>query len=152
MAVLRDHCPPSSTAEIDAMFRQDFGKPKEAFCKLSVQSHGVKSFVRQADVEIHLAVSEFDPNPIGVASIAQVHRAVERDSGRPVAVKLQHPDLQEFADIDLKTVKFAVHWVDSLFPAFEFGWLAAEMEEMLPKEMDFSMSCADPCRVNVAQS
>ena len=69
--------------------------------------------------------SDFDPNPIGVASVrqppinedlgvtwittdmkafhhqlAQVHRAVDRRSGRRVAVKLQHPHLEEFAKIE----------------------------------------------------
>lgn len=33
--------------------------------------------------------SEFDENPIGVASLAQVHVATERVTGRKVAVKIQ---------------------------------------------------------------
>jgi aarF domain-containing kinase len=33
--------------------------------------------------------SEFDETPIGVASLAQVHTATERLTGRRVAVKIQ---------------------------------------------------------------
>lgn len=41
--------------------------------------------------------SSFDPDPIGVASLAQVHRAVDRESGREVAVKCMHPALETYA-------------------------------------------------------
>jgi hypothetical protein len=44
--------------------------------------------------------SEFNPEPIGVASLAQVHVATHRATGQKVAVKIQHPPLQEFAAIE----------------------------------------------------
>ena len=37
----------------------------------------------------------------------------------------------------LATVNFAVKLIDNLFPTFKFGWLATEMNESLPLEMDF---------------
>lgn len=42
---------------------------------------------------------DFDPIPVGVASLAQVHKATLKD-GQKVAVKIQHPHLQEFANIE----------------------------------------------------
>lgn len=47
--------------------------------------------------------SDFNPNPIGVASLAQVHIAVDKLTGRKVAVKVMHPDLQEFTRLDMST-------------------------------------------------
>lgn len=47
--------------------------------------------------------TDFDPNPIGVASLAQVHIAVDKLTGKKVAVKLMHPDLQEFTRLDMTT-------------------------------------------------
>ena len=88
---------------------------------------------------------QFDPSPIGVASLAQVHRAIDK-TGRPVAVKVQHPDLQEFARVDLFTVNFAIHFVKYVFPDFEFSWLGEEMNEMLPLEMDFRHEAANSAR------
>ncbi|CDO77712.1 hypothetical protein BN946_scf184969.g63 [Trametes cinnabarina] len=80
---------------------------------------------------------EFDPKPIGVASLAQVHIGRLRGSGEQVAVKLQHPHLQEFCEIDMEMVEVTLGWIKHWFPDFEFTWLGEEMRENLPKEMDF---------------
>ena len=45
----------------------------------------------------------FDPDPIGAASIGQVHRARLFD-GREVAVKVQYPDIQDTLEADLKNL------------------------------------------------
>ncbi|KAJ2718303.1 hypothetical protein GGI07_005809 [Coemansia sp. Benny D115] len=81
--------------------------------------------------------SEFDPEPIGVASLAQVHRAVLRQDGQEVAVKVQHPMVRTYSDIDIATVSVMLELVHSLFPEFQFMWLGTEMRESLPRELDF---------------
>ena len=48
--------------------------------------------------------SEFDREPIGTASVGQVHRAVLRSSGRVVAVKLQYPDARSLILSDLGNI------------------------------------------------
>lgn len=44
---------------------------------------------------------EFEPTPLGAASLAQVHRAKLRD-GRQVAVKVQHPLVKAHSKVDMK--------------------------------------------------
>ena len=84
MRPLQDRCYPTAYEDIEALFLEDIGKPvSELF-------------------------EEFDPKPLGVASLAQVHRAKDRATGLPVAVKLQHPHLQEFCDVDMKTVEVSL--------------------------------------------
>jgi hypothetical protein len=76
MSVLQDRCPPSPMQDIDAMLLKDTGKSRELY------------------------FSDWDPNPIGTASIAQVHLATDRQTGQRVAVKLQHPDLEEWFSVE----------------------------------------------------
>ena len=71
MLPLQDKCPQSSLEEIEKLFENDLGK-------------------KMSDLFI-----EFDPNPVGVASLAQVHIATLKN-GEKVAVKIQHPSLKEF--------------------------------------------------------
>ncbi|KAI8391313.1 ABC1 family-domain-containing protein [Radiomyces spectabilis] len=118
MAVLQDRCDPSSEDEIRQLFLSDYGQPIE-------------------DV-----FEEFDWKPIGVASLAQVHKARLRSTADEtydgwVAVKLEHPSLDEFCQIDMKTVTFIFDIIKRAFPDFGFDWFADEMRESLPKELDF---------------
>jgi len=70
MKPLQDQCFPTPLKDLEALFLEETGEPMTRF------------------------FSSFDPEPIGVASLAQVHRAVDRESGREVAVKCMHPELQ----------------------------------------------------------
>ncbi|KAJ1557621.1 hypothetical protein HK096_006234 [Nowakowskiella sp. JEL0078] len=113
LKVLQDKAPATSLSEIETLFLEDTGNPlSEIF-------------------------SEFDIVPVGVASLAQVHRARLRESNKEVAVKIQHPSLDAHAAIDIKSCAEAAKVVRRIFPEFEFGWLAEEMELNLPKELDF---------------
>ncbi|ORZ03013.1 ABC1 family-domain-containing protein [Syncephalastrum racemosum] len=81
--------------------------------------------------------SEFDPEPIGVASLAQVHRARLRETGQVVAVKLQHPQVEAFCQIDIDTVSWIFDVMQWWFPDFGFHWVSEDMRDSLPQELDF---------------
>jgi aarF domain-containing kinase len=48
--------------------------------------------------------SEFDEKPLAAASIGQVHKAVLKSNGAPVAVKVQYPGVADSIDSDLSNL------------------------------------------------
>ena len=84
MRPLQDQCEPTAYDDLERMFVSDIGTPISTY------------------------FDEFDPTPIGVASLAQVHVGRLKGSGERVAVKLQHPHLQEFCEIDMEMVEVSL--------------------------------------------
>ena len=110
---LQDQCPVSSFESIDKMVKLDTGKSLE-------------------DI-----FAEFEPHPIGAASLAQVHIARMKDTGEKVAVKVQHPMLDEWAALDLWLTSAAFKTVRYFFPEYDLTWLSDQIQISLPKELDF---------------
>ena len=110
---LQDQNEPTPLPELEALFQEETGKSfDEAF-------------------------SWLDPEPLGVASLAQVHKACDRETGQVLAVKMLHPNVERFSNVDMRMVTILVHWVKKVFPEFSFEWLADEMNKNLPLELDF---------------
>ncbi|KAJ4365311.1 hypothetical protein N0V83_008931 [Neocucurbitaria cava] len=112
---LQDKCPVSSYQSIQDMVRRDTG------------------------LELSDFFSEFEERPIGAASLAQVHRATMRENGQKVAVKVQHPALDEWAKLDLALTSFTFSTLKYWFPEYDLTWLSDEMQLSLPQELDFSL-------------
>lgn len=111
--------------------------PLQDKCPVSPFSSIEKMFVKDTGAELWELFSEFCEEPIGAASLAQVHLATIKESGRKVAVKVQHPELEAFAPLDLALTKYTFSTLKRFFPEYDLEWLSAEMEVSLPKELDF---------------
>lgn len=114
MIPLQDRCPRSSMEEIEAMFRYDMG------------------------VEMDNVFSHFSPDPVGVASLAQVHIATLRATGEKVAVKVQHPSLAEFVPLDIYLTQTVFSLMHKVFPEYPLTWLGDEMQNSIYVELDFT--------------
>ncbi|KAL6878752.1 ABC1 family domain-containing protein [Trichoderma novae-zelandiae] len=110
---LQDKCPVSSFASIQDMFRRDTNE------------------------DLWDYFSDFSEEPIGAASLAQVHLATIKDTGRKVAVKVQHPELEAWAPLDLALTRYTFSTLKRFFPEYDLEWLSSEMDYSLPKELDF---------------
>ncbi|MEO5773207.1 MAG: 2-polyprenylphenol 6-hydroxylase [Sphingomicrobium sp.] len=87
LSQLQDNLPPAPFAAIKQAIETSFGAPLgELFAK-------------------------FDPEPVGAASIAQVHRAVTTE-GRDVAVKVLRPGIEEEFARALETYEWAAAYVE----------------------------------------
>ncbi|MGZ4450455.1 MAG: ABC1 kinase family protein [Nocardioidaceae bacterium] len=83
--------------------------------------------------------SEFDPTPLAVASLGQVHRATTT-SGRDVVVKVQRPDARETAREDMEVLTRLAGLADRHTGAgrrFGFGDLLAQFRRSLAGELDY---------------
>ena len=116
---LQDKCPVSSYDSIEAMVLKDTGKLLSEY------------------------FSSFEPLPIGAASLAQVHIATVRETGERVAVKVQHPTLDEWAVLDLKLTHFTFATLKRWFPEYDLTWLSEEMEVSLPQELNFNLEASN---------
>ncbi|KAJ8610319.1 hypothetical protein MRB53_038615 [Persea americana] len=99
----------------------------------------IKAMVEQdTGVPFSSLFTDFDPIPLGAASLAQVHKAIDRASGQTVAVKCQHPVLDHWAPLDLALTRMTFQALKSFFPDYDLTWLSSEMEVSLPQELDFA--------------
>ncbi len=89
LQMLQDNLPPAPFDQIRASIEQALEKPIEEL------------------------FSRFDPEPVGAASIAQVHRAVTTD-GKDVAVKVLRPGIEEDFARALDTYEWAAAQVEAM--------------------------------------
>lgn len=112
MIPLQDKCPVSSYDSVEQLFESDMGK------------------------RIDELFSEFDREPMGTASLAQVHRARLKD-GQEVAVKVQHPSLDRYVPLDIMLVSTVTSLSEYFFPNYPLRWLSDELQNSIYVELDF---------------
>ncbi|MCF7916090.1 MAG: hypothetical protein K9L66_13060 [Spirochaetaceae bacterium] len=81
----------------------------------------------------------FDDEPDAAASLAQVHRAI-LPTGKPVAVKVKRPGIDEQIEADIQIMHQLAHFVDnntSYFQVITATELLEEFEQQMRKELDF---------------
>ncbi|EEB06989.2 atypical/ABC1/ABC1-B protein kinase [Schizosaccharomyces japonicus yFS275] len=119
---LQDQCPMTSVQDLDKLFFKDTGKHIDEYFEY------------------------FDPKPVGVASLAQVHKAKLKNNGQLVAVKIQHPPVSEFCALDLSMTRWVFKAIKYFFPDYNLFWISDEIEKTLPQELDFTMEAKNAQR------
>ncbi len=130
LRVLQDKLPPFSDAEARATVERELGKPVDAL------------------------FSEFGP-AVAAASIAQVHPAIVRGTGRKVAVKVLRPEIEREFRKDVDAFYFAAAVIEFFVPYFRRLRPTAVIEHfdgVVTTEMDLRLeaSAAAEYRANSA--
>ena len=93
--------------------------------------------------------SQFDEEPVASASVGQVHFATLA-SGERVAVKVQHPGIQQRVAVDFEIMEPLVRFVENLFAASRV-WQPREhlleVHAMLARELDYRNEARNVQRV-----
>jgi ubiquinone biosynthesis protein len=75
--------------------------------------------------------------PVAAASLAQVHRGWLRGSERPVALKVQYPDIRDLVEADLGALSGIVRALTRLEPELRLQPILDHLRATLPLELDF---------------
>jgi aarF domain-containing kinase len=80
----------------------------------------------------------FDPEPLGSASIGQVHRATLKVDGREVAVKVQYPDSEQLFRKDMGTIRsfFTLAAPENLY-------MLDQLEQQNALELDYTIEASN---------
>jgi len=84
--------------------------------------------------------SGFDETPIASASLAQVYTATLRETGVPVAVKVQKPDIRHNIEIDLELAEWLAGKLQShvsALQAIDLTGIVGEAHRGVLRELDF---------------
>ena len=111
---------------------------------------------RELGAPVGEVFESFDPNPLGSASIGQVHRAVLR-GGEVVAIKVQRPEAPGRVGADLQLMREFADFLDRRFGERIFvdvRGLVAEFETVIRRELDYTAEAENARRfaVNFAET
>lgn len=84
-----------------------------------------------------LAQLEIEEEPIGCASIGQVHKAVIKETGEEICLKVQYPGVAEAVDSDLNAVETLIRVAKIVPITEEFSQWFDEIREMMHREVDY---------------
>lgn len=116
LAGLQDEVPPAPLEAILARVAADFGRPPgEIF-------------------------AEFDPDPLGAASLSQVHR-VRLPGGAPAVAKVLRPGIETLVETDLAAIRIAFRWLrryPGLQRRVDLDWLYTEFATVTRRELDLA--------------
>jgi ubiquinone biosynthesis protein len=105
LAALQDRVPPFPFAEVRRSVETELGRPLEA------------------------VFEHFEPEPVAAASVSQVHRAVMREGGHAVAVKVRRPDVSEKIALDRAVLLFGARVLERLVPSLRLVALEGAVRE-----------------------
>lgn len=115
LAGLQDEVPPEPLEKVLAQIEADFSRP------------------------VGEIFTWFSPEPVGAASLAQVHLA-RLPSGEEVVVKVLRPGIDVLVETDLTTIGLAIRWLKfykRISQRMNLDWLAEEFTDVTRRELDF---------------
>ena len=97
-----------------------------------------RRMVAELGPEWQTRFKSFEPTAAASASLGQVHKAVATD-GKPLAVKLQYPDMQSAVEADLNQLRvlFSIH--ARMDPAVDTSEILQEISARLREELDYDL-------------
>ncbi len=110
---LQDAVPPRPFSDVEAVFRQEFGKhPDEVF-------------------------EDFAREPVAAASLGQVHVAHVKGTHEKIAVKVLYPGIRDVIRVDMRVLGWAMRVYRRWFPFRNIERVHASLVDLLRRETDY---------------
>lgn len=127
MAIREDLLPEPITRELDSLMDHLPAIPFEQ----------VQAIIeRDLEAEVEELFADIDPEPLGSASIAQVHRATTYE-GDDVVVKVIKPGIRDVITSDLKLLEFFGVFLQWMLPRYQPKQIIDEFSAYTKREIDF---------------
>jgi predicted unusual protein kinase regulating ubiquinone biosynthesis (AarF/ABC1/UbiB family) len=91
-------------------------------------------------------LKEFDPSPLGVGSIGQVHRG-RLINGEEVAIKIQFPKIREAIQSDFQILRSLLRLFSMRAPKRSLAIYLKELEQRISNECDFGLEAESMLRI-----
>lgn len=89
--------------------------------------------------EQRLSMLDIDPEPLGAASLAQVHKAIRKADGKELVLKIQYPGVADAIDSDMRALVQLLR-LSRLVPLTDqFNLWLDEVKAMLAREVDYRL-------------
>jgi predicted unusual protein kinase regulating ubiquinone biosynthesis (AarF/ABC1/UbiB family) len=125
LSSMQDEVPPAPFDHVVSVIESELGKPVEE------------------------VFSMLERKCTAAASLGQVHKAVLASTGETVAVKIQRPDIEQLARMDLSTLKFVI-WIITRFvdvnAIIDLMGVYHEFQRTIYEEIDYVQEAANAIR------
>ncbi len=102
----------------------------------SLQWQAIEEILR-IELGNHFNDFEIEQDPIGAASLAQVHKAVHKPSGNHVCLKIQYPGVAESIESDLGSIVRLLKLTRMINVGVQFDEWIGEVHKLLLYEVDY---------------
>ena len=128
MAIREDLLPEVITKELESLMDHLPAIPFEQV---------TSTIERDLGDEVEALFAEIDPEPLGSASIAQVHRATTHD-GDDVVVKVMKPGIRDVITSDLKLLEIFGVFLQWILPRYQPKQIIREFSAYTKREIDYT--------------
>jgi predicted unusual protein kinase regulating ubiquinone biosynthesis (AarF/ABC1/UbiB family) len=103
----------------------------------ALEWHSMQAVLREQLGERRLSELDVDPEPLGTASLAQVHRARRKSDGTELVLKIQYPGVAAAIDSDLNLVTQMLKLTKAVPQSREFEEWLDEVRMMMHREVNY---------------
>jgi predicted unusual protein kinase regulating ubiquinone biosynthesis (AarF/ABC1/UbiB family) len=119
-------------------FQRELAKLRDAAPTVSFKDMR-RVIERDLEEPLSRTFSDFQEEPIAAASIGQVYKATLRDTGQPVAIKVQYPGVAAAVRADMQNLGLILRLAKRIAPGMDPKAIGEEIRDRIEEELDYEL-------------